>query len=165
MEENLQKEQFSRAYIEAVAAVAGFNTYGQKIDDDSIDIGVAARGPFGVFVAPRVEFQLKCTARPKWLSGQLHYPLKLKNYIDLSGDRTMVPRLLAVMIVPERLDEWLTQSIDELLMRRSCYWVSLRTATRVPNLTKVTVSIPQSQLLTVEALRHIVAAVGKGSPP
>ena len=38
MTENDQKEAISRAYVKAVAAVAGFATYRPSIDDDSIDL-------------------------------------------------------------------------------------------------------------------------------
>jgi hypothetical protein len=41
---NQRKEQFSRAYIHAVASVAGYALYEPYADDDSIDCGLAARG-------------------------------------------------------------------------------------------------------------------------
>jgi hypothetical protein len=38
-----QKEQFSRTYVGAVAAAAGFAVYVPNVDDDSVDLGLAAR--------------------------------------------------------------------------------------------------------------------------
>jgi hypothetical protein len=38
---NAQKEQFSRAYVFAVAAVAGYATYTPSVDDDSFDLWIA----------------------------------------------------------------------------------------------------------------------------
>ncbi len=45
MELNLQKEQFSNAYLRAVAAAAGFQIYKPEPDIDKIDWGIAAPGP------------------------------------------------------------------------------------------------------------------------
>ena len=35
MDINLQKEQFSNAYLQAVASVAGYSLYKPNVDDDS----------------------------------------------------------------------------------------------------------------------------------
>lgn len=36
-----QQEQFSRAYVHAIASVAGFTLYIPQVDDDSVDLGIA----------------------------------------------------------------------------------------------------------------------------
>ncbi len=59
---NQMKEQFSHAYVKAVAAVAGFAWYKPSVDDDSIDLGLAQRGGGGTTRSPRLEIQLKCHA-------------------------------------------------------------------------------------------------------
>jgi hypothetical protein len=41
---NQQKQQFSIAYVRAVAAVAGYNVYKQEVDDESVDLGIAPTG-------------------------------------------------------------------------------------------------------------------------
>jgi len=43
-----RKEAFSRAYVEAVAAVAGYGAYRPTVDDDSVDLDIAARGGGGL---------------------------------------------------------------------------------------------------------------------
>jgi hypothetical protein len=48
MDLNTQKEQFSNAFIVAVAAAAGFTTGQWDVDDDSIDWQIAAAGGRGV---------------------------------------------------------------------------------------------------------------------
>jgi hypothetical protein len=42
--ENEQKQQLTVAYVDAVAARAGYACQSFNIDDDSIDVHVAARG-------------------------------------------------------------------------------------------------------------------------
>lgn len=47
MDINQQKEQFSNAYLQAVASVAGYSLYKPNVDDDSVDWGIAASGGTG----------------------------------------------------------------------------------------------------------------------
>jgi hypothetical protein len=43
MTENEQKQQFSIAYVHAVAARAGFTCQATLVDDDSVDVVIGAR--------------------------------------------------------------------------------------------------------------------------
>jgi Domain of unknown function (DUF4365) len=83
MDINQQKEQFSITYIRAIAAVAGYSLYRPEVDNDSVDLGIVSRGGTGKIVAPRLELQLKSTARNFSNENYINYPLKLKNYNDL----------------------------------------------------------------------------------
>ncbi len=76
-----KKEEFSRAYVRAVSAVAGFGiTPPPDPDDDSVDFMLCQKGGNGTIRSPRVEVQIKCTARDLWNGDALHYPLSIKNY-------------------------------------------------------------------------------------
>ena len=59
---NLQKEQFSRAYVPAIAAAAAFAAEEPLVDDDSVDMEICARGGEGTTKSPRLEVQVKCTS-------------------------------------------------------------------------------------------------------
>jgi hypothetical protein len=100
-----------------------------------------------------------------WHGEHLSFPLKIKNYVDLRGDDFSVARILVVLVVPEAVDEWVVHSNEELLLRRSCYWTSLRTAPEVDNDTQVTVPIPKHQQFNVSTLRTIMQAIGNWNPP
>ncbi|MEZ2225342.1 MAG: hypothetical protein ACBR50_03540 [Microcoleus sp.] len=52
MELNQQKELFSKAYVRAVAAVAGFSVNQLEVDDDSIDLHIVGRGGGGTIFSP-----------------------------------------------------------------------------------------------------------------
>ena len=58
---NQRKEQFSVAYVRAIAALAGYSFYKPEIDDDSVDLGIVGRDGTGPLSSPRLELQLKCT--------------------------------------------------------------------------------------------------------
>jgi hypothetical protein len=164
MDINQRKEQFSHAYVKAVAAVAGFAWYQPSVDDDSIDLGLAQRGGAGTVRSPRLEMQLKCHAMATPAEPDFAFWLKLKNYDDLR-EPTEVKRILVVVLVPDDLADYLAESENELAMRRCGYWYSLRGMAGTANQTGETVRIPRAQAFTVEALRGIMRRIGQGALP
>ena len=168
MELNLQKEQFSVAYVWAVAATAGFGTSipPKVMDNDSVDLTIAAHGRNGTVRSPRLDIQLKCTANAELKEEEsFPFPLPIKNYNDLRGDDFMVPRLLVVVRVPDDLSLWTEATEDQLLLRHCGYWVSLRDAPLIENTTNKTVTIPRKQMFTVEGLKDLMTRIGEGEMP
>ena len=160
-----RKEQFSVAYLHAVASVAGCRTSSPSVDDDSVDWYVKARGPHGRRRSPQVDLQLKCTERVDSRNGSFAFPLSIKNYNDLRGDDLHVPRILVVVFVPNALELWLDQSEERLLMKYCAYWVSLRDAPETANSTSVSVSLPRANQFTVDAFKSMVRKIGDGETP
>jgi hypothetical protein len=160
-----QKEQFSFAYLRAVAAVAGYTLYRPEVDDDSVDWGLAARGEAGTPRRPRVEVQLKCTARDVLDGDRIRFPLKRKNYDDLRDDNSLVPRVLVVVLVPPSPADWLRHSEEEMAMRHAAYWLSLRGRPDVPSEETVTVYLPRAQQLTPAALVQMMKRINDGGAP
>ena len=165
MDINRQKEQFSNAYLLAVATVAGYSLYKPAVDDDSVDWGIAASGEVGRVRSPRLELQLKSTSRDVLSAVELRYPLKLKNYDDLRLDKFVIPRILLVVFLPENRSDWLQQSEEELCLRYCGYWVSLRGMPETPNTATVTVTLPRVNLFTPNALQFIMQLIGEGYKP
>ena len=128
MDINQQKEQFSYAYIYAVAASAGysFQIAARPLDFDGIDIILAGGIGSGIIRYPRLELQVKCTSRDVIGQEAIRYPLEVKNYNDLKVENIQTPRLLILVVVPDNLDNWLIQSQQELCLKYCGYWVSLR---------------------------------------
>jgi Domain of unknown function (DUF4365) len=162
---NQRKEQFSIAYLHAVASVAGYRTLQPNVDDDSIDWCLKARGRYGRRRSPQVDLQLKCTERLVGRNGSFAFPLPEKNYNDLRGEDVHVPRILVVVFVPDAIDLWLEQSEERLLMKHCAYWVSLRNAPDTTNSTSVTVQLPRTNLFTVDALKAMMLRIGDGGSP
>jgi hypothetical protein len=159
-----QKEQFSIAYVRAVASAAGYRISEPKPDDDSIDLEIAARGAYDTLRSPRIDVQIKCTSQNIGRAKTLNFDLKRKNYEDLRGADFLVPRILVVVTVPDRVSDWLVQSENELIMRYCGYWYSLRRCPPRKN-SKVTIQIPRAQIFTVSTLGTLMAIVGKGKKP
>jgi len=151
MDLNAQKEQFSVAFVRAVAAAAGVKVLRAEVDDDSIDIGLERSGG----CAPKLDIQLKCTANACPANNEnVPFVLKLKNYDDLRR-RTIIPRLLVVMFVPITANEWLRFNAPptEVVMKRCAWWISLAGLPDVDNTASVTVSLPYANLFTPDSIR------------
>lgn len=159
MTEEQQKEQFSKAYVRAVAAAAQVNIYEPEVDDDSVDIGFAVRSVIGRPQPPRLEAQLKCTAVAKSDEQSFRFELKIKNYNDLRGEH-YVPRVLIVVIVPAEPKDYLTQDDESLALHHCGYFLSLREMPETTNKVTVTVAVPRGQMFTVEALRQLLGVGG-----
>ncbi len=108
MDLSLRKEQFSPAYVRAVAAVAGYGVSKPDPDYDSIDIELSDRTGEGVPTRPKIDIQLKCTSQNVLRDRDLVYPLKRKNYDELRMTDLLVPRLLIVSRVDKRRADWVS---------------------------------------------------------
>jgi hypothetical protein len=154
-----QKEQFSIAYLRAVAAAARINIYRMDVDEDSIDIGFSVKSIAGRAQSPRLDAQLKCVTELTGDDTVFRYPLKSKNYKELIGDH-YVPKILIVILIPPSVADWLTQDEQALIMRRCGYWVSLRELPSRDNSSTVTVEIPRPQVFSVAALQTLLQPGG-----
>jgi len=162
MDISKQKEQFSVAYVNAIAALVGLNNAQLSVDDDSVDLLLKGKGFSGKVRNPQVELQLKCTSRSLVSGEVIKFPLSLKNYNDLRGDDVVCPRYLVVLMVPDQVDEWSEQLDDEIVLRNSCYWVSIRNHPKTNNSTSVTIDIPIDQKLTKGALLNLMNLASEG---
>lgn len=160
-----QKQEFSRAYAKAVAATAGYATQEPSVDDDSVDLGLAARGGNGSTKSPRLELQLKCTARHLVGEHTVDFPLSIKNYEELRPTDFMVPRILVVVVVPDDVALWISHSEEQLLLRHCGYWYSLRGLPSTENTHTVTVKLPRTQVFDVASVVDIMERISNGGLP
>lgn len=151
MSDNQRKSRFSLAWIEAVAAVAGYHLSEPPVDEDSIDGTLAGREGR----RPRLEFQAKATTAATLADGHLLFDLPVKNYNDLRIE-TLVPRVLIVVQVPQAESEWLQQSEAGLLLRHCGYWLSLLGMPETANQGTVRVRLPLANRFEPAALRELM---------
>lgn len=162
MDPSRQKEEFQYAYVAALAAHAGLNRGDFRVDNDSVDVTFQGRGFVAPYRNPQIQLQLKCTSRGLISGGVIKYPLPKKNYDDLRGDDVVVPRYLAILVVPDQVAEWVLHHEDCVALHNLCFWVSLRDAPASSNTTNVTVDVPMSQRLTTNVLRDMIVAASHG---
>jgi hypothetical protein len=159
---NKQKEQFSNAYVRAVASVAGCSASIPEVDDDSVDLSLKKKGGFDYqYMSPQIDIQLKCTSQDVINDENIVFPLNVKNYNELHQN-SLVPRILVVVIVPDKIDDWLYQTEEQLSIKKCGYWLSLRKMNETENENSVTVYIPRNQQFTVNQLADLMNMVGNG---
>ena len=93
MTENDQKEQFSLAYVRALASVTGYSFAVPNPDDDSIDCSIGAAGRLGnadLVCSPRIDLQLKATSEAVLKKDWVVFRLPRKNYNDLRDPDPLV---------------------------------------------------------------------------
>jgi hypothetical protein len=154
-----QKELFSKVYVRALSAAAGYKVSEDDPDDDSVDIRVSSSGARGTTRRPVFEAQLKANSRNLMGVGGMHYPLNIKNYDDLRLSDVVTPRILIVVQVPENVAEWLTQGAEQMLLNHHAYWISLRGMPAISASTRTTVILPEENRLTLESLEEIMRKI------
>src|SRR5687768_6686438 len=93
-DETWRMEQFSRAYVQAVACAAGFKLAESQVDDDSIDLTLVKRTVNTPVRSPKLDVQLKATHSECVVGDQVVFPLSIKNYNELRAENYLVPRIL-----------------------------------------------------------------------
>jgi hypothetical protein len=161
MYRNFHQEAFSRAYIRAVAAAAGFKySDGPAPDDDHVDATVTSRGPMGVVRSPKLDIQVKCKlGSPE--GDPISYALDVDDYEGLRHVDYGSPRVLVVVFVPRDIALWTGHSEDGLMLRYCGYRASLRGCPETGNQNTVTVHLPRKNTFGVEGLTELMARVGR----
>jgi hypothetical protein len=155
-----RQEQFSNAFLQAVAAVAGCAVCRPSPDNDSIDWTLSCRLPR----RPKLDVQLKSTTFQNVADNDIYYQLKVKNYDDLIVDDVVAPRILVLVTVPRGIDDWLSLTAEQLLLRYAAYWKWLAGGPKTRNTKTVRIIIPQRNLFTPMVLRNLMTCINDGGP-
>jgi len=162
---NDRKDLFSRAYVRAVASVAGYSATVPELDRESVDLQLAGVGGGGTVRSPYLDLQLKCTGADSLTEDAFSHVLKRKNYDDLRATDLATPRLLIVTVVPTALEDWLEVSEEEMVVRHCAYWHSLYGADETDNTTGITVHIQRRNLFDPAGLESIMETIAAGDIP
>ncbi len=171
MTPNQQKEELSKAYLHAIAARCSYAIGTWSQDADGIDTTIAASIAIGadkhVLADPKLDVQLKCTSDAKRIlaSGHVLWSIKRSLYNKMI-QRSQVPKVLVVLVLPGDEAEWLSHSADALVLRRCAFWTTITgrdedTSTQE----STTVHIPQSNVFSPEALQAIMDRVSREQLP
>lgn len=168
MDESQIKEELSINYIATVAAIGGIDYEINRHDGDSTD------GLLKKWVMPKsggkihtsLRVQLKCTSSTSQYTDDgkhITYQLKAKNYNDLTA-RSTTPIVLGLLVIPEKNDDWIKWSIEELLIKGCMYWLNLANNEETSNKASVSVKIDKNNVInsnTLNALLNKIAEEGE----
>ena len=163
MLDSKRKEEISISYLHALCAMKGISFEPQTHDDDSIDImlkKVFCRADNSKYNA-QISVQLKSTSSDyKEQAENYSYSLKKKNYDDLRMPATVKPYLF-LLILPEDDSDWVTHSIEELVIKKCMFWLDLKDLPDNDNTSSVTVYFPKSNYVSSETLDKILRNVAE----
>lgn len=156
MTRTARQERFGDAFLMAIASAAGCTLAKPETDDDSVDWTLSCRLPR----RPKIDVQMKTTSAVEFGSDPtVSYPLKKKNYVELTLTDLVVPRILVLVTVPGSIEQWLSLIPEQLVLRRAAYWISLAGYPPRNNTTSVTVDIPRENLLTPGAIERMMQKI------
>ena len=164
---NHRQESLSKTYVRAIAAQAGL-ICSEPGYDYGIDLCLRAvqhRGQRFSDAGLQLDLQLKSTTRAGISESEIRFELEVNHYDSLRSAETHCPRLLVVFIMPEEEEAWVSQSEEELSLRHAAYWLSLRNAPPTSARKSIRVSLPRSNLFSVQAVNDWMNHIRKGSAP
>ncbi|BAC90680.1 DUF4365 domain-containing protein [Gloeobacter violaceus] len=167
---NLCKEEFSYAYVDAVVAATGYSIVraSRLLDNQGIDIQIAAPGVHGTKRNPHLNAQVKCTWNATLSQTHVVYnKLAVKNYEELIDPRQTIPIILILVLVPDNDDPstWLQHSEQALCMKRCGYWESLRNWPSTQNSDEITVRLPRTNVFDINGLKGIMSRIVQNGHP
>ncbi len=163
MNDKLFEEDLSISYLRAIAAQAKvtFQLNNRDEDGKDVDLKQIVETNEGLKFNAEICVQLKATCSKNCYSendSEITYSLKAKNYNDLcmKGTNSII---LCLLILPEDCKDWVKQSPDDLILKKSMYWFSPTDKTPTNNSESVTIKIPKTQLFTAEVLKGMMQSV------
>ena len=159
MTSNLQKEEFSIAYLHTLVSVAGLKLQNIRIDDNSIDCtidsSIPSTGEKGTDF-PDIKVQLKATSKNIVKDGIIKFQLKKKNYDELRTPKVTTPRFLIILLLPQNNTPWIKEESDKTELYHKLYYTSLKGRPPLSGEQQsVSIEIPLDQTLTVDILKDM----------
>ncbi|WP_207454605.1 DUF4365 domain-containing protein [Desertivibrio insolitus] len=157
------KEQYSVAFVHALATRARCKVQGLEVDDEQVDVTIRQKAKHLHYSRTMVDVQLKCTSRDVVKDDGVHFPLTRKQYDGLR-ERGIAAKILVVLVVEDEFDDWFTVTNDELLMRGSAYWVLMDDQPEITT-QSTTVLLPAANRFNVDQLLDMLQRIGQGGKP
>ncbi|MFC6046477.1 DUF4365 domain-containing protein [Methylobacterium hispanicum] len=154
------QECLSLAYVHAIAGRAGANLLVGRVHDYGVDGSFRHVEIFDngrrVESGTAVDFQLKATTRWSANETEIIYDLEAKTFNDFIRRRSRaIPFILIVLCLHSKMDQWLTTTEDDLVLRQCCYWFKPTGAITL-NPTTIRIKVPRVNIFTAERLATIL---------
>jgi hypothetical protein len=163
---NHRQEALCRAYVHAVAALAGVGT-SVPMPDYGVDLSlrnIEQRGARHLDGRLQLDLQLRSTTRANVTDTHVGYDLDVQTY-EFLRELSQIRCLLVVLLLPEDEALWVSQSLEELVVRHCACWHSLRGAGPTTATSSIRVAISRSQVFSAQALRGIMNRLSQGGEP
>jgi hypothetical protein len=162
-----RQEALCRAYVQAIAARAGVIT-SRPDPDYGIDLslrGVEVTDSGHEDSSVQIDLQLRGTTRANLTESEVKVDLDVDTYNYLRNPRVFCPRILVVLVLPVDEGQWLNQSVEELAIRNCAYWRWLDGFPSTTATSSVRVTIPATNVFSVEAVHTLLQEVQQRKQP
>lgn len=166
MSPNAHQGHFAEGLVASIATAAGLDVVFPRLGD-KVDVGVFKPGPNGTSGSRQITLQVKSWSKGKiGADGHFHYPLSVKAFNYLAGDKHDVRHYLILCIVPDDPAIYADATHNRLKLSHAAYWLSLRDEMPDPTLDRNstrTVLIPERNLLTPTTLHALIDGNERGA--
>jgi hypothetical protein len=132
-----------------------------NLDVDGVDWQIAYPGPKGTTRSPKIEVQVKTSAKPLIEDGAYKHRLSIQHFNHIAGSGFQVPRFLALVVVPPDPTGYAICGQEGMRLGTAAYWLSLADQEMRPtgddDPKSVNVLVPQRNFLNVEALTALLS--------
>ena len=159
-----RQEGLSTAYIQAVAAKAGFGCNPRTVDygmDFALNEISAYQGRLRE-TGIAFDVQARSTTIASVDGEFIRYDLDRHTFEMLRDPTVKNVRLLVLLVLPSHENEWLQVTEQELLLRHAAYWYIVKGEPATKNRRSVRLMIPRSQLFSPEALHQLATRIQQG---
>lgn len=162
-------EDMSFAYVNALCAYNGYTLDKASRDNDGVDATIICKEypceyEDGMEHSPKIDIQLKSSYSRlhRLQDGRLRFIFEVKNYNNLIIETRGTAIILVILHMYEERDRWISQTEEELSIRKCAYWVNLKGMPHSENANQITIDVPDNQLLTRETLKELMIKASKG---
>lgn len=162
-----RQEALCRAYVQAVAAQAEV-TWGKPDSDYGIDLSLRLVSPVEGRrrdVGTQIDLQLRSTTRAIVNDTEVIYDLDVDTYNDLRDADRPTLFLLILFVMPSDEAFWISQTPEQLCLRHCAYWVSLRGLPSTTATSSIRITIPRTNIFSVETLTRLLQQARERKQP
>lgn len=157
------KSGLSSSYLKAVANIAGYKIQFQNEDDfgvDAIITELQKRDTGRIWeTGVNLWIQLKATTMGncRTTDTEIIYDLANKNYNDLTYADSVSPKILVLFVMPNEREDWLTHSIEMMILKKCAHWTYLSGKPRKDNEDSTTaIHIDKNKTFSPTSLKEIM---------
>lgn len=155
MTDNQQREEFSRTYLYAVAAMCKYKVMPWSQDDGCIDFSIGL-GRIADASNIKLDVQLKSTNNTTVTPTEIRYSLKEVYYDTLRMKSKPNPHYLVVLVLADLKADWLSISQDELAIRKCAYYIDLTGWPEIASGKSRVIPIPRENVFDPQALQSLM---------
>ena len=162
------QEELSKAYLQTVACYAGYAVQHIDRDNDGVDALIKSNSkpaPDSLLASSSLEVQIKACCSEEHIfvnaDGDIVYDLQARNYNILADTHRQLDIILVLLDLPPQKGNWITHNVNNLILRKCAYWISLKGQAQTTNANSKRIIIPHDNIFSPNALHEIMVKISK----